>query len=85
MDSVGAVLSTAKVALGSVGVAVFPAVSDAVPPAKLMPKVSSPLMALIVTVGVLVVPPLTDTVPVAVPVVSKDTSPVVRFTVSAPL
>src|SRR6266516_3124982 len=65
---VGAVLSTAKVALGPAAGAVLPARSVAVPVAMEMPRVPSPLMPERVTVRVLPLP-VTATVALAVPVV----------------
>ena len=81
----GDVLSAIKVALAEEPASMLPNASLDVAAAMVMPKVPSPVMELIVTVGVVVVPLLTETVPVAVPVVFRVMSPVVRFTVSAPV
>ena len=64
----GAVLSTANVALGCDSRAEFPATSVAVPDAIRIPKVPFPEMPEIVTVRVAVPDPVTATVPFAVPV-----------------
>ena len=77
--------ATLNVALGPAATAVLPTVSVAVLAAMLMPNVPVPEIVSMVTVGVVVVPLETDTVPVASPVVFNVISPLVRFTVSAPV
>src|SRR3954452_3125020 len=67
--AVGAVLSTAKVALGPAAGAVLPARSVAVAVAMEMPRVPSPVMPEGVTVGVLPLRVTATVVALAVPVV----------------
>ena len=77
MPTVGAVLSTVKVALAEDAGAEFPAVSVAVPAAMVMPRVPLPLMPEMLTVRVFPVP-VTPRVPVAVPVGFRVMLPVAR-------
>ena len=82
--TVGGVLSTLKVLLGPAPVSVLPTLSEEVPAAIEIPMVPSPVIELIVMVGLFVVPLDTPIEPDASPLVSRVTSPEVRFTLSAP-
>ena len=84
MLAVGGILSTLKVVPGPSPESVFPALSDDVPAAMVIPSVPFPVMLEIVTVGLLVVPLETLTEPLAVPDVLRVISPEVRLTLSAP-
>jgi len=70
MPMVGRMLSQVKTALGPAAGALLPDLSVAVPSGMEMPRVPSPLMALMVTVRVVPVP-VTATVPLAVPVLFR--------------
>lgn len=85
MDTVGGVLSTVKVVLAAGAAAVLPAVSEAVPAARVMPRVPSPVMPLIVTVLDPVPAPDTVAVPSAVPVLLSVIFPSASITLSAPV
>ncbi len=85
MVSTGGVLSTVKLLPGPAVVALFPAVSLAVPDAMLMLSVPSPVMPLMRTVGEAVVSLSTLTLPLAVPVAASVTLAACRLIVFVPL
>jgi len=76
---VGAVLSTVTGVLAAEAGAVLPVMSTPVPAPMEIPRVPSPLMALMVTVRVAPLPLPTATVPVAVPVLLRVMSARVRL------
>ena len=78
-------MSTLNAVLGPAPGALFPAVSEAVPLPRVIPRVPVPEMLLMVTVGVAVAPFCTERLPVAVPVVFNVTAPAVRLMVLAPV
>ena len=85
MVTVGGVLSTVKVALGPEAGAGLPPRSLAVPAARLIPRVPSPVRFDRVIVRVVVPVPLTTAVPLAVPVLFRVTSPFASVTESVPM
>jgi hypothetical protein len=84
-DTVNPTVPTVKLVLAPGAGALFPAASVAVPAAILIPRDPVPVMEEMVMVRVLVPEPLTATVPLAVPVLLRVISLLVRVTESAPL
>ena len=84
ITKVGAVLSTLNVVEGPAPAALFPAASEAVAEASVIPTVPSPVQELNVTVRVEVPVPLTATEQSAVPVLFKVISLEATLTAVAP-